>query len=93
LVVSFFASGDDGLVVELEPLLEGEELPVEDGLDEGDEGEEEEEGDEDGVLEVVPPLLPGALSPQAVRARAVAAAISRALVIPGPLKGVGGPPV
>jgi hypothetical protein len=96
LVGSFFASGADGLVVELEPLLEGEELPVEDGLDDGDEGDEdgdEEEGDEDGVLEVVPPLLPGALSPQAVRARAVAAAISRALVIPDPLRGVGGPPV
>ena len=101
-MVSFFASGDDGLVVALEPLLEGEELPVEDGLDDGaeeDDGDEEDdegdedEGDEDGVLEVVPPLLPGALSPQAVRARAVAAAISRALVIPGPLRGVGGPPV
>ena len=76
--MSFFASGEAGVagVVELEPLLDGDELPVEDG-------------DEEGVLDVVPPLLLGALS-QAARARAAAAAISRALVIPGPFGGLGG---
>jgi hypothetical protein len=70
---------------------------LDDGLDEGDEGAVEpepepeggggvlEEGEEEdgGVLELEAPFFE-ALSPQAARASAAAAAISRALVIPVP---------
>jgi hypothetical protein len=73
--------GDEGVAVEPEPELAPEG---------GGGGVVEDEDDEDGgVLEVVPPFLE-ASSPQAARASAAAAAISRALVIPVPLK-VGAP--
>ena len=70
--------GDEGVAVEpdVAPEPEGGGVVLEDGED-------------DGVLEVAPPFLE-ASSPQAARASAAAAAISRALVIPVPLrKGLG----
>jgi hypothetical protein len=70
--------GDEGVAVEPEPEL------APDG------GGALEDGEDDGVLEVAPPFLE-ASSPQAARASAAAAAISRALVIPVPLReGLGG---
>jgi hypothetical protein len=78
--------GDEGVLVE--PLAEPELEP-----DGGGVALEDEDGD-DGVLEVAPPFLE-ASSPQAARASAAAAAISRALVIPVPLRvgahSLGGP--
>jgi hypothetical protein len=68
--------GDDGVAVE--PVAEPDEGGV----------LELEDGEEDGVLEVAAPFLE-ASSPQAARASAAAAAISRALVIPVPLRGWG----
>ena len=71
--------GDEGVAVEPAPELapDGGGVVLED---------EDEDG---GVLEVVPAFLE-ASSPQAARASAAAAAISRALVIPVPLR-VGAP--
>jgi hypothetical protein len=71
-------SGDAGVVV-VEPEAEPVAPPEggEDGLEEG------EEGEDDGELEVAPPFFE-ASSPQATRASAAAAAISRDLVIPVP---------
>ncbi len=72
--------GDEGVVVEPEPEL---------APDGGGGVVEDEDDEDDGVLEVVPAFLE-ASSPQAARANAAAAAISRALVIPVPLR-VGAP--
>jgi hypothetical protein len=68
--------GEDGVAVE--PVAEPDDGGV----------LELEDGEDDGVLEVAPPFLE-ASSPQAARASAAAAAISRALVIPVPLEGLG----
>jgi hypothetical protein len=82
--VSFFVSGEVGAGdVEPEPLAEPEAepepvAPPEGGVLELDDGEDE------GVLEV---LFFEASSPQAASVNAAAAAISRALVIPVPLRG------
>lgn len=75
---------------ELEGELVGDEGEVVDPVAEPDDGGvlELEDGEDDGVLEVAPPFLE-ASSPQAARASAAAAAISRALVIPVPLRGWG----
>jgi hypothetical protein len=73
-VVSFFASGVDGVAV-LPVAPEPEAVPEPDG---GVVALEDGEGD--GALEVVPFFE--ASSPQAARVNAAAAAISRALVIP-----------
>jgi hypothetical protein len=71
--------GDAGAVV-----LEPEALPEAGGVD----GlEEDEEGEDDGELELMPFFE--ALSPQAARVNAATAAISRDLVIPVFLKGIG----
>jgi hypothetical protein len=67
--------GDAGAVV-----LEPEALPEAGGV------EEDEEGEDDGELM---PFFE-ALSPQAARVNAATAAISRDLVIPVFLKGIGG---
>jgi hypothetical protein len=72
--------GDAGAVVD-----EPEALPEAGGVD----GlEEDEEGEDDGELELMPFFE--ALSPQAARVNAATAAISRDLVIPVFLKGIGG---
>jgi hypothetical protein len=78
---SFLASGEaDGELDGDEGAVEPEPEP--DGGGVVLEGEEEEDG---GVLEVAPDFFE-ASSPQAPRASAAAAAISRALVIPVPLR-------
>ena len=80
---SFFASGEDGVA-------EGEDdgldvLPEDGGVD----GlEEDDEGEDDGELDIAPPFFE-ASSPQAARVNAATAAISRDLVIPEFLKGIG----
>jgi hypothetical protein len=92
---SFFASGDDGEAEgdvgeaeddELEPEVPPDEGV--DGLDEDEEGDdgEDEDGEDDGE-ELIPFFE--ASSPHAARVNAATAAISRDLVIPGSLKGIG----
>jgi len=80
--VSFFASGEAG-ADDVEPLAEPEAEPV--APPEGGVLGALDEGEDDGV-EVV---FFEASSPQAASVNAAAAAISRALVIPVPLRWVG----
>jgi hypothetical protein len=78
---SFFMSGEDGVAVG--PLAEPEAEP--DAVPEPEGGvPAPEDGEDDGALEAGPFFE--ASSPQAARANAAAAAISRALVIPVPLR-------
>jgi hypothetical protein len=75
--MSFFMSGEDGVVAEPDAEPEAEPVaPPEGGV------LAPEDGEDDGELDVGPFFE--ASSPQAARASAAAAAISRALVIPVP---------
>src|SRR5262245_28385405 len=86
---SFFASGEEGAADGEDGVAEGEDEPVA-PLEGGVEGlEEGEDGEDDGELDIAPPFFE-ALSPQAARASTATEAISRDLVIPMFLKGIGG---
>jgi hypothetical protein len=89
--MSFFVSveGDEGVAVEpeVEPEAEPEADPVAEPPAGGVVALEEEDGEDDGALED----FLAASSPHATRVSAAAAAISRDLVIPVPLRVWGRP--